>query len=491
MPRDNEIGLIGLLGLKGAGRGDTKRKVYGVAWDITNAQCQRTKDALPITTTTTNFGHFGSVNPDYSNPFDLIYPWSGRKLCNIDIEAYMGLQSGDKITDCVTYWEGDAGFSYSDPYGVWVYTPKFWGRSYVENGYRHFEVTGVRKSGWTAYPEMITGRWLGVKKALTIGGTSKNCNLPTLGISVSTGTVSESMSAQHGYASNYGGSLVDIYALDASLLLFVVEYATLNTQNALGNGVTDLYDQVTVHPTAAVTAGTEVSFSGLSAAQIGDFIPGAIIDFGTSSGGAQEGRTSIVSASTSGGVTTVELADAVTVTTDSFASIHGLMNLADSEIGGKSGYIGTNGKSNAYYRGEAMWGNKWQYILGAYRQTGTGKIWIAADSAAAAAKDALDTNVHTDTGLVLPESASDYILTLGMCDGLSIPPFGLTIARNATNPVGDYVYTPALTTGNTVLLLGGPATSGTSAGGFCGYWSSVAGASHWGNGSRPRLLNPS
>lgn len=142
----------------------TSGKHYTFVWNKTQAKGTRLNDAANITTDTTHFGHFGSVDANYDNPFDNIYPWSGRKLCNIDIDLYRGLTTGDGITDCVTYWEGDDGFSYDDEYGVWVYTPAFFGRTFEAGNDRYFDVTDELTQGNISYPAMITGRWHGVKK---------------------------------------------------------------------------------------------------------------------------------------------------------------------------------------------------------------------------------------------------------------------------------------------------------------------------------------
>lgn len=410
---------------------------YTMVWDQVNAKGTRLNAAASITTTTTNFGHFGSVNANYDNPFDSIYPWSGRKLCNIDIDLYRGLTSADTIEDCVTAWEDDVAFDYNDQYGVWVYTPPFFGRTYVIGNNRYFDVTDENLQNNIAYPAMITGRYHGCDVTLTIDGVSKHCNLPTLGLSLANVTLAN----QHTYAKNYGASLVDIYTVDASALLFIVEYATMNSQTACGNGASAVYIQgLTL--SANVTNDNTIVLTASNA----NIVPGAVIDIGTTNGGYNVARTYCTAVNGA----TVTLADAVTATTSHYVSVHGLINVADSDIGSHSGYIGTNGKCNAYYRGEVLWGNKWQYILGAYRQTGTGAIWVC-DRDSTDAYDALNTSVHNNTGLVLPTSASNYILTLGIADGLCAAPFCTSIAGNATNPVGDYCYTPALTTGNTIL----------------------------------------
>lgn len=471
------------------GGSQTTGKHYTMVWDQVNAQGNRLNDAANITTDTSKFRHAGSVNENYDNPFDEIYPWSGRKLCNIDIDLYRGLQKGDDLTDCVTAWEGDVGFSYEDQYGVWVYTPPFFGRSYVIGNNRYFDVTDENLQNNIYYPASITGRYLGVDVTLTIDSTEKHCLLPKLGMPVANVTLRN----MHTYAQNWGATLNDIYTLDATALLFVVEYASMNLQTKLGGGVSSLYLE-DVHLAADVTDSTEITLEGLTAAQLEHVIPNAIADIGSTKGSNNIKRTYVVSVSTTGTTTTVLLADAITATTAAFFSIHGLINVADSEIGSKSGYIGTNDKSNAYYRGQTFYANKFQYLLGAYREIDTGHIWIA-DEGDTDNYNALDTTKHTDTGLKLPQGADDavysgYIKTLGMCDKLSIPPFCTEGGGSSSNPVGDYVYVPALSAGNTVLLFGGHAGNGTPCG-FYGFWADGAGASDWVCGACPSLKQPS
>lgn len=201
----------------------------------------RLNDAKDISTNITNFVHRGSVNANYSNPFDNIYPWAGIKLCNISIDLYRNLSAGDSITECVTAWEGDANFSYNDANGVWRYRPEFWGKSWDDDTYRYFDVAdkNVYDSSYVHYPEAIVGRWYGRTVTITIGGEKKACLIPSVGMPCKR----IAMSTMHTYAKNYGTTLDSIYSVDADTLLCVVEFATMNTQNAIGNGVSNLYRQ--------------------------------------------------------------------------------------------------------------------------------------------------------------------------------------------------------------------------------------------------------
>ncbi len=461
---------------------------YGARWNKTQAQMTRLYDAASFPTAITNFAHRGSVNANYSNPFDNIYPWAGIKLCNISIDLYRNLAAGDSITKCVTAWEGDVDFSYNDANGVWRYRPEFWGKSWEDDTYRYFDVSEKAIGSYVHYPEAIVGRWHGRKENRTIGGEEKGCLIPSVGMPAK----SISMSGLHTRAKNFGATLDSIYSVDADTLLCIVEFATMNTQNAIGNGVSNLYRQSSDLIQEDATNSTTVKV--LAAAGSAYCIPGAIFDIGTSNGGTQVGSFVVVSATPNVGdaqYLDVTLDQAVTVTGANYWSVHGLVNVADEAIGSKSGYIGENGKCNAYYRGIVMFGNMWFYILGAYENKDDHHIWIANSDEEADNHDALDTTVHYDTGLVLP-TAGGYTKKLGLLSRsglLSIPVFCVETGGDSSNPVGDYFYNGVYTY-NTVLRRGGDANNGSSDGAFYGDWNNAASGSNWDFSARPRLKNP-
>ena len=475
---------------------------YGIKWNGVTAECTRTGDASSITTDTTNFKHSGSKNSNYDNPFDNIYPWSGIRLCNIDLDAYYALASGGNILSCVKAWEGDIDFSYTDTDGVWRYTPEFWGKAWNdEDNNRNIEIIDKPLGGYVHYKAGFDGRWHGGIRSRTVGGEAKTLLLPCTGMPGK----SVSVSTLHSYAKNFKATLDNIFSIDASTMLYLVEFADFNSQYTIGNGVSDLYRQSEDKIQEDATSSATVKVLASAATTC---IPGAIMDIGTSNGSASVGSFIIDSVTTDPNDDTLKIVTlttdgitttSVTVTTDHFWSVHGLANVADEDIGSQSGYIGTNGRSNVYYRGVNFAANLWYYVLGAYRETGTGNIWIAHDEEEADAYDALDTDVHIDTGLVLPkngdgtESASGYVQTLGLLDNstfLSVPPFCTEFGGSSASPVGDYNYIPALTTGNTILLLGGRAAYGSNAGRFCASWDYSASPSSWAYGARPRLKNP-
>ena len=464
---------------------------YGARWNKAHAQMTRMYDAALFPTDTKNFGHFGSVNPNYNNPFDLIYPWSGIRLCNIDLNLYANLAAGDSITKCVKAWEGDVDFSYEDENGVWRYRPEFWGKSWEDSAYRYFDVTdrNVYGSNYIHYPEAIVGRWHGRAVTLNVGGSEKTCLVPSVGMPEKRIT----MSTLHTYAKNYGATIDSIFSIDADVLLCIVEFATMNTQKAIGNGVMSMYRQEDDHIAKDATNSNVVKV--LASRGISSYcIPGAIFDIGTTRGGTQVGSYYVVSVQPNiedAKYLDVTLNKTVTVTTANYWSIHGIINVADEEIGSKSGYIGTNGECNSYYRGLVLFGNMWLYTLGAYENKNDQHIWIANSDEEADNYDELNTSVHYDTGLVLPGSGG-YTKKLGMLSRsglLSIPAFCEEIGGDSNNPTGDYFYN-GVRTYNTVLVRGGDAHSSLPAGAFCGNWDNAASNSNWYYAARPRLKNP-
>lgn len=462
-------------------------KHYGARWDKTLAQMTRLYDAESFPIDTSNFGHFGSVNPNYSNPFDNIYPWSEIKLCNIDINLYMNLSAGQNLTECVTAWEGDPDFSYTDQYGVWRYRPPFYGKSWEDDTYRYFDVCAEDLGEYVFYPEEIVGRWNGSHINMTVGGASTDLLLPSLGMPAKR----MPMETLHQYAKNFDASLESIYSIDANALLLAVEYATMNSQNAIGQGVCNLNRQQSdlIVENATDSFIVKVSSTGDQASFC---IPGAIFDIGTVNAGVQVGSFIIESVQNNGTTLSLTLNEKVTVTTANYWSVHGVSNVADSEIGSSSGYIGTNGKCNSYYRGIVMFSNMFRYVLGAYYRGSDRTVWLSQQDPEGGYLDQLDTSVHTNTGIVLT-SGTSLIKTLsisGVSSVLSIPSFCTVGGGNSINPVGDAFFTQTASV-NTILLVGGHAGDLLSCGMFYFRWTiSATEAGGWGFSGRPRLKNP-
>lgn len=455
--------------------------IYGAKWDKTNAACARVFEAAGISTDTTNFKHSGSINGSYSNPFDNIYPWNLFRQCNVDLTKYAALHPGDDIREAVVAWYGEPSFKDDGSNGfVGAYRPQYWYTAYEDGDYIIFAVADGKMDGWAESPAYIRGYGF----AVDAGDNKLSCynGKPLTNVALST---------LHTRANNSGFTIEDIYTYSAEVTAFVVEYATMNSQAAIGSGCSDCYRQSSDKPHIAETGATRVV---LPAACATFALEGVTLDFGAENGAvvAANRRTCTgYEAYSDNDYISVTFDEPLDVTTDMFVSFHGMVN--GDAIGNASGYIGTAGKHNAFYRGSVLHANRWRYVLGAYRQTGTGHIWICPADDDPDAYNALNTSKHEDTGLALPASQSaKYIDELGLVDGLGAVPFCTAAdgGGSSSNPVGDALYTPAASTGNTVLLAGGSASGGAFAGAFCGNWLYAASYSHWNYAVLPVLKNP-
>lgn len=477
---------------------------YGAKWDKTNTALIRTGDAAGITTDTTNFAHRGSVNVNYSNPFDKIYPWSGCRLCNIDVDEYRALPAGADLRECVCAWEGDPAFSYSHPCGVWKYRPAFWGKSWDgEDGCRYFDISDRDCGSYIYYRAEITGRWRGVKTTLTIDGEEKPVLLPLPGIPCTR----VKLDVLHGCAKNWGATLDDIYSWDGSVLMAIIEYASMNLQSALGMGVSKMRLSSSGQKFTANSTDSRVVHIADKSAAREDIQPGSVLNLGSryyNEGGSRI----VVDKEIGSGEILLTLDEPVTVTTDMFWNVSGCANRSDEQIGSRSGYIGSNGHCDCYYRGEVLWGNYWNYLLGALREASggnQGRIWLArrgaTDLAITEGGRTVPAAGYFDSGVTLTDTEG-YVTQLGYParSGL-LAAFGICTqgsgsdSVNRTAPVGDYVYIRS-TQYVQPLFAGGSAQGEEKAGPFSCDWRFAAynwdnmDSTNWSYAARPRLKAP-
>lgn len=463
----------------------TQTHKYGILWDRTNATCTRLYDAVGMTAA----AHKGSINANLVNDFDNVYPWSHRKLCNVDIAEYKRLyEAGADIENAITAWEDDPDFSYTGSNGaVMVYTPGFWMHTEETDGGVIVAIADGEIEGWIKVPRYIGGRYHASDDGK--GGITSVAGTMPLTFTA--------MSTLHNKAKVNKMTIDDIWTWTYDTVLLAVEFATLNTQSAVGDGASNVYrydGNNLDHPLIAETGANRV-IAPLTIANAA--IPGAILDIGTSGNNAQVGRRLVTSIETYPDNTNYKIVNfsgaALNILTTHCLSIHGIYNTTDAEIGSKSGYVGANGKANAYYRGRIAHANDWRYVLGAYRQKDTGHIWIAHNREEADNYDALNTSVHIDTGFKLPYQADGttrkegYVKELYFHKDFPLFPFVKDVGGNSANPVGDYCWHPDISTANTILICGGDADYGAYAGRLYGYWGNTAGSSAWSFAALPFL----
>lgn len=463
--------------------------VYGVLWDGVNASCKRLYNAFGITTDTTHFAHRGSVDAQYANPFDSIYPWSDRRLCNVDLTAYQALAPGADVKDCIAAWFGDPDFAWDGSNGpVMVYTPEFWTHlAETEEGII-FAIAGAAVDGWTHVEEYIGGRWFCADD--DAGGITSKPGMPKL---------NTSMNSLHNKAKAKGMTLDNIYTWAADSILQVVEYASMNTQNNVGKGDSSSFCRSgTDLCTVAQTAENSVIVSNTTAAIFASRI-GCILDIGRSIGSDNVGRRVLVSVDSIVGDDAnkkLTFSGAVlTTAVGNFVSAHGIINTEDSDLGEASGYLGTNGYCHAYYRGAISHAGRWRYVLGAYRQENTGHIWIAPTRATCDDYDYLNTGSHQDTGFVLPQASggaacSGYIKKLYHLPEIPLAPFPEERGGSSDKPVCDLVNIPNIAHVSSSLLTGGSADLDLICGRFCTNWAGIPSNGGWYYSGVPFLKTP-
>lgn len=463
--------------------------LFGALWDRTTNLLTRTRNAKDITTDTTNFCHKGTINANYENPFDKIYPWADMVVCNVDLTKY---RSGNySLKACITAVYGDPDFTYygDDTNFVGRYRPEFWYNSIEdENGNIEFLVSQIEREGFTHAPEAIDGISFTVDDGSGTNKVTSGANVPLTNIAVS---------QIHARAKASGFTLQDIFTLDQQIILYLVEYANMNSQAAIGDGCSSCYRENEADVISNVSVADGVSVFDVGSGMSSVMYVGAQLDFGASTG-AVTYRGLIKSFELNSGVYTVTLDRELAISDGLHVSGHGFGScefpLLGEAIGNASGYLGTAQKANAYYRGVVLYANRYSYILGVYRQTGTNRIWICPDGVDPDDYDALNVNVHKDTGVALPDLDAAAWQTVGgnaqkMED---VKAFLLTgpSSGSSSSPVGDQQYVPLASAGNTILLFGCYAYGGWSCGLFGGRWASTAGYSYWSTAGLPILKKP-
>ena len=425
---------------------------YTVRWNQKEPQMTRENDAAAITLDTKNFGHFGSVNPNYDNPFDKIYPWSGRKLCNIDIEVYMDLKAPRSLRECVVAWEGDPDFDYMHKYGVWVYTPEFWGKTWFEGEDRLFEISDADIPGenYIYYPESIDGRYYGVEKTLEIKGEEKELFLP---LTYGAGWWTPLPDAIR-RVKNYNASVGNAFSRDKETLLYLVEYANTCSKSIFGesgnyyiSGAFILVNDASVGDTVLkFTVSENIDFETEINAALTNIPENTICLWSSPPRTVKK-----VDISTEDKLLTVTLRDPLLRSYSAGSNVNGyatfcnLANIKDAEIGSKSGKIYSPpppGRSWAepflsYYRGQVDFINQpREQVVGAYTDE-EGYIWLyntpqeALDNGTT-----LDREIAVNTGIQYIDK-SGYISKIGAYPSMiSALPFATETNGDSKKPVG-------------------------------------------------------
>lgn len=305
--------------------------------------------------------------------FNNIYPWSGMNLCMLwpydpEVRAY----------------KGQYGFKLNDPdFPVMVEIPKFYYKREFDpaTGTSKFWIAAQPTEGFSVHPAFVhtcARDHVHELDKLYVGAYEAGTIVDDYGDTILTScsgvapVVSEDMYTVRDHAEyrTYGcHALTDVDARDAITLLYMVEYANLDSQAVLGKGITELRyspdDVVTVRTTSSkyitVSAATGAHY------QVGDYV-GLGIALGK--GDIFERRKITAKTTVSGGN--------VRLTVDGFNNFTAdvgnvLYHVAQptggcDSLNGVSGSAGgdkTSGRAAVSYRGfENLWGNVDEFVDG-------------------------------------------------------------------------------------------------------------------------------
>ena len=177
-------------------------KIYGISCDITapSPHWTRTHDAVGFNATAS----VGTVAGE--SDFDTIYPWSEMKRET--------LSTGD----------------------VMVKIPKFYYQRYRDGNIEHINITDRALDGFSLHP--LFDRPDGERDYAYVGAYKTSSNNKSVSGAIVQVSQTRATMRDNARKKGVGWSLIDISALSAIQMLFLVEFATNDSQTAIGAGRT-------------------------------------------------------------------------------------------------------------------------------------------------------------------------------------------------------------------------------------------------------------
>lgn len=409
--------------------------IYGVRRKITNntsTAWERIKDSVGLIANATKNG--GTV----VNNFDELAPWSEIKSCNYDLE-----------TGKVKAWFGDATFNFDGSNGdVYTYIPDVYLKVYQEDDYDYILISDIPRSGFTKYDSFFIGRYAGsvVDNVLhSYSGLAPAHNK----------TIAQFRTLAQALGNKF--SLLD-YRYFVLQMLYLVEYATYNSQSAFGNGVMN-QQQAT-----ALIAETNTNRIVVSSTTL---YVGRTIGIGSAWASfsiATDRKITAIEDYSNNGVTGKSIVfdgEPVNIAVGNVVWGCGQHSGQCDNLGMKSGCNTNDGYHSVIYRGiENLFSNMWQFVDG---------ITIK-DRVAYICKDHSE---YADSKITSPYKQLGY--TNGATDGwtknLGFDPdeplarFPVEVGGSSSAGTSDYYYQ---NTGTRLALVGGNFNSGANVGLW--YW---------------------
>lgn len=193
--------------------------VFGVVWDYSLSSPELTRltpqtDPLNVVTAVPTQEPTACIGTEGGqSDFDNYNPWAGMQRFN-----YVNGQ----IVDFVDYSNGE----------TYVYIPEFWSRIIddSENSKMYFYISDSELNGFTKH--LGSGRYIG-RYACDVNYASKPNGEPKHRISMSNFRTGVTALDNKHY-------LIDIHSFSAIQLLYIIEFANLNSQSKIGEGLTNV-----------------------------------------------------------------------------------------------------------------------------------------------------------------------------------------------------------------------------------------------------------
>lgn len=378
------------------------------------------------------------------NDFDSIYPWSDIKVANVAKTAW----GATKVI-----YQGEAGFSFTGSSGdVMVEIPKHYVRRYQEDGYEYILISATPRKGFVLDPAFVEngkeldkiyiGRYLNVFESNI--PSSKSGVYPSGRIALDT-ALAQSEAKGKGF-SNY-----DFRTLQMIQRLFMVEYATRDSQSIFGGITKRVYHgKVDCRALASATNSNQITISiGYDSDK---FRVGQRCAVAVNQEYQDRRITNIVSNPANGQRVITFSGDPITIAAgQTFIYSNPESNGETNALPNLNGRLtGDSDKVSFSYRGiENLWGNLHEMIAGIYTKDG---VAYFADSM----------NEYTD--IITKDTAKATTFKL--------PDVPYTGALDATTP---YIRAMGYDAINPLIML--PETAGTSTVGQ-DFWADEVNAPH-------------
>lgn len=436
----------------------TRGHIYGIRRKISNntsSNWERVEDSIGLVANATKNG--GEV----TNDFDNLSPWKDIVSFNLDLET------GKKKA-----YFGDADFKFDGSNGdVYTHIPTFWLKIYEENDYMYILIADYERSGFIKIKEFDIQRYL-----TGIGEDGKLHSYSGLA-----GADFKNINQYRTLVKNLGDDycLMD-WRYFAIQCLYLVEYATYNSQSALGNGMASMRHN---NGDVALLAETNTHRFVVNTGAGNQFIVGQQVKIG-----AYDNVSSVIRTITAinnyedSNITGKEIVldgdpiENISLTTYIWTCVQNSGG-CDS-LGMKSGCLVNDGKHNVIYRGiESIIGNIFSFVDGINIKDCVAYVCYNP-------KEYVSDKFESPYEKIgyINSKQEGYCKALGFDINHPLIQLPTEIGANSTSGTTDYYWCTA--TGNRVARVGGSSYTGASDGLWYWYLSAASSYSSWTCGAR-------